>query len=104
MMKRFAAYACLLPIGLILVLAEGDMLFRLQEQSLSLEITPEAKSLIIDRGYDPLYGARPLRRVLQSSVETLIAKTILSGDLSAGTILVIDERDGELVCETVQDL
>ena len=67
-------------------------------------ITPEANSLIIDRGYDPLYGARPLRRVLQSSVETLIAKTILSGDLSAGTILVIDERDGELVCETVQDL
>ena len=88
----------------IIDLLVASLCKRLQEQSLSLEITPEAKSLIIDRGYDPLYGARPLRRVLQSSVETLIAKTILSGDLSAGTILVIDERDGELVCETVQDL
>jgi ATP-dependent Clp protease ATP-binding subunit ClpB len=77
---------------------------RLADRSLSLEITPEAKELIIDRGFDPLYGARPLRRYLQSSVETLIAKTILSGDLTAGTILMIDVRDGELVCETVQDL
>ncbi|MBO7727413.1 MAG: AAA family ATPase, partial [Oscillospiraceae bacterium] len=77
---------------------------RLADRSLSLEITPEAKELIIDRGFDPLYGARPLRRYLQSSVETLIAKTILSGDLSAGTILMIDVRDGELVCETVRDL
>ncbi|MBQ8074945.1 MAG: ATP-dependent chaperone ClpB [Oscillospiraceae bacterium] len=77
---------------------------RLADRSLSLEITPEAKQLIIDRGFDPLYGARPLRRYLQSSVETLIAKTILSGDLASGTILVIDVRDGELVCETVRDL
>ena len=77
---------------------------RLADRSLSLEITPEAKELIIDRGFDPLYGARPLRRYLQSSVETLIAKTILSGDMPAGTILMIDVRDGELVCETVQDL
>ena len=77
---------------------------RLAERSLSLEITPEAKELIIDRGFDPLYGARPLRRYLQSSVETLIAKTILSGDLASGSILVIDVRDGEIVCETVHDL
>ena len=77
---------------------------RLADRSLSLEITPEAKQLIIDRGFDPLYGARPLRRYLQSSVETLIAKTILSGDLASGTILVVDVRDGELVCETVRDL
>ena len=77
---------------------------RLADRSLSLEITPEAKELIIDRGFDPLYGARPLRRYLQSSVETLIAKTILSDDLAAGTILIIDVRDGELVCETARDL
>ncbi len=77
---------------------------RLEDRSLSLEITPEAKELIIDRGFDPLYGARPLRRYLQSTVETLIAKTILSGNLPAGTILMIDTRDGELVCETVQDI
>ena len=77
---------------------------RLAQRSLELEITPEAKELIIDRGFDPLYGARPLRRYLQSSVETLIARTILSGDLSAGSILVVDVRDGELVCETVSDM
>ena len=77
---------------------------RLAQRSLELEITPEAKELIIDRGFDPLYGARPLRRYLQSSVETLIARTILSGDHSAGSILVVDFRDGERVCETVSDM
>ena len=82
----------------------SDLRKRLAQRSLELEITPEAKELIIDRGFDPLYGARPLRRYLQSSVETLIARTILSGDLSAGSILVVDVRDGELVCETVSDL
>ena len=54
---------------------------RLQERGLGLEITDEAKSLIIERGFDPLYGARPLRRYLQSSVETLIARRILSGEV-----------------------
>ena len=71
---------------------------RLAERSLSLEITDAAKSLIIERGYDPLYGARPLRRYLQSSVETLLARVILSGDLAAGTTLTVDVEDGELVC------
>ena len=56
-----------------------------------------AKELIIERGYDPLYGARPLRRVLQSSVETLVARTILRGDISAGSTITVDARDGELV-------
>ena len=71
---------------------------RLAERSLSLEITDAAKSLIIERGYDPLYGARPLRRVLQSSVETLIARRILSGELAPDSTIVIDAENGELVC------
>ena len=71
---------------------------RLAERSLSLEITDAAKSLIIERGYDPLYGARPLRRVLQSSVETLIARRILSGELASDSTIVIDAEAGELVC------
>ena len=71
---------------------------RLADRSLKLEITDAAKALIIERGYDPLYGARPLRRYLQSSVETLLARTILSGDLAAGTVLTVDAVDGELVC------
>ena len=69
---------------------------RLAERSLKLEITDAAKSLIIERGFDPLYGARPLRRYLQSSVETLLARRILSGDLAAGTVLTVDEENGEL--------
>ena len=71
---------------------------RLAERSLSLEITDAAKGLIIERGYDPLYGARPLRRVLQSSVETLIARRILSGELAPDSTIVIDAEAGELVC------
>ena len=71
---------------------------RIEDRGLSLAITDAAKTLIIDRGFDPLYGARPLRRYLQSSVETLIARRILSGDLSAGATLIVDVENGELVC------
>ena len=70
---------------------------RLKDRDLDLELTDTAKELIIERGYDPLYGARPLRRVLQSSVETLVARTILRGDISAGSTITVDARDGELV-------
>ena len=71
---------------------------RLADKSLSLELTEAAKGLIIERGYDPLYGARPLRRVLQSSVETLLARTILSGELREGSTITVDAENGELVC------
>ena len=72
---------------------------RLADRDLDLVLTDEAKQLIIDRGYDPLYGARPLRRVLQSGVETLVARTILTGDLKAGSVITVDVRDGELVAK-----
>ncbi len=71
---------------------------RLADKSLSLEITDAAKQLIIERGYDPLYGARPLRRYLQANVETLIARTILSGELAAGSTITVDVSNGELLC------
>ena len=71
---------------------------RLADRSLGLTITDSAKSLIIDRGFDPLYGARPLRRYLQSSVETLIARRILSGDVAPESTIVVDAENGELVC------
>ena len=73
---------------------------RLSERSLKLELTEAAKSLIIERGYDPLYGARPLRRYLQSSVETLLARTILSGEISEGATITVDAENGELVCRS----
>ena len=83
--------------GIIDLLVES-LRKRLAEQNLKLELTDAAKSLIIQRGYDPLYGARPLRRVLQSSVETLLARTILRGDLESGSTLTVDAENGELVC------
>ena len=73
---------------------------RLADKTLSLEITDAAKDYIIDKGFDPVYGARPLKRFLQSKVETLIARTILTGNLSTGSALTIDYKDGQLVCET----
>jgi len=71
---------------------------RLADRSLTLELTGAARALAIERGFDPMYGARPLRRYLQSALETLVARTILSGNLSAGSTLVVDEENGELVC------
>ena len=71
---------------------------RLADRGLSLALTEPAKELIIERGFDPLYGARPLRRYLQSSVETLIARRILSGDEPEGGCLTVDCEAGQLVC------
>jgi len=71
---------------------------RLEERELKLAVTDAAKRLIIERGFDPLYGARPLRRYLQSSMETLIARRILSGEIAAGDTITVDAADGELVC------
>ena len=84
--------------GIIDIMAQG-LKDRLAQRSLKLEISEEAKRLIIERGFDPLYGARPLRRYLQSSVETLIARTILAGELAAGSTMKVDVENGELVCK-----
>ena len=71
---------------------------RMADKTLKLDVTDAAKSLIIERGFDPIYGARPLKRYLQSAAETLIAKEILRGDLPAGSTLVLDAENGELTC------
>ena len=81
--------------GIVDILSES-LRRRLADQSLKLVITDAAKRVIIERGYDPLYGARPLRRTLQSSVETLLARRILGGELSPGATLTVDEENGEL--------
>ena len=83
--------------GIIDILMEG-LKKRLADKTLKLEVTDAAKSLIIERGFDPIYGARPLKRYLQSAAETLIAKEILRGDLAAGSPLVLDAENGELSC------
>ncbi len=83
--------------GIIDILMQG-LKKRLADKSLKLEVTDAAKQLIIDRGFDPVYGARPLKRYLQSAAETLIAKEILRGELGAGSTLVLDAQDGALTC------
>ena len=83
--------------GIIDILMEG-LKKRLADKTLKLEVTDAAKGLIIERGFDPIYGARPLKRYLQSAAETLIAKEILRGDLAAGSTLVLDTENGELSC------
>ena len=85
-------------LGGIIDIMIGSLRARLAEKELGLELTEAAKQLVIERGFDPLYGARPLRRYLQSSVETLIARTILSGNISAGSTITVDVQNGELVC------
>ena len=69
---------------------------RLADKQLSLTVTDNAKDLVIARGYDPMYGARPLRRFLQQSVETLLARHIIANDLAPGTVLTVDEMGGKL--------
>ena len=71
---------------------------RLADKTLKLELTEAAKALVIDKGFDPAFGARPLKRYLQSKVETLAAKQILRADLAPGSTITVDAVDGELVC------
>ena len=74
---------------------------RLEDKQLSVELTDAAKQYVIDNGYDPVYGARPLKRFLQRNVETLLGRTIIAGDVSEGTKLVVDYQNGELTVTPV---
>ena len=89
-------------IGKIVDLMVGELDKRLVDQELSLELTDAAKDQVIENGYDPVYGARPLKRYLQKYVETLAARKILSGDVHAGDTLVLDVQNGEFIV-TVKD-
>jgi chaperone_ClpB: ATP-dependent chaperone protein ClpB len=84
-------------IGGIVELLLADLNKRLKDQELSIELTKAAKDYIIEGGYDPVYGARPLKRYVQKYVETLTAKLILAGNISAGSRIVIDVENDELV-------
>jgi ATP-dependent Clp protease ATP-binding subunit ClpC len=63
---------------------------RLQSKDMGIELTPAAKDLLAERGYDPLLGARPLRRVIQREIEDGLSERILFGELKAGEIIVVD--------------
>ncbi len=87
-------------IGGIVDLLLEDLNQRLKNQELSLTLTKAAKDYIIEGGYDPVYGARPLKRYVQKYVETLTAKLILAGNIRANDRIVIDVENGELTAHT----
>jgi len=69
---------------------------RLENQQIKVELTDAAKSAIVEDSYDPQYGARPLRRYVQHTVETMLSKRILRGDITPGRTVTVDAADGEL--------
>ncbi|MBQ9898347.1 MAG: AAA family ATPase, partial [Ruminococcus sp.] len=77
----------------------ADLQKRLDDKHIRINVTDAAKNYIVECGYDPNFGARPLRRFIQSKVETLAAKRIIKGDLSAGDVIDIDLTDGQLTAE-----
>ena len=85
-------------IGSIVDLMLADLRCRLADKQLELVVTDAAKNAIIDGGYDPIYGARPLKRYIQAHVETMIAKEIIGGSHAAGDTLTVDaDAEGKLV-------
>ena len=89
-------------IGHIITLLMADLNKRLIDKEITVELTDTAKQFITDNGYDPVYGARPLKRYLQKHVETLAAKLILADGVRAGDTILIDVKDGKLSASAVQ--
>ena len=85
----------------IVDLLMADLSKRLADKQLKLSLTDSAREYIVDQGYDPVYGARPLKRFIQSKVETLLARIIIKGDLEEGDTLVVD-RQGDGLTISVQ--
>ena len=84
-------------IGGIVDLLITDLNKRLEDREIKIAVTETAKDYIIEHGYDPIYGARPLKRYLQKNVETLVAKLILSDRLGMNQQVTIDVEQGVLV-------
>ena len=80
----------------------ADLNRRIGNQELTIALDETAKSKIIDDGYEPAFGARPLKRYLQKHVETLAARLILKGDIHEGAQIRIGVRDGELYAYTAE--
>ena len=80
----------------------GRLNKRLETKELTLQLTPAAKDYITEHGYDPVYGARPLKRFLQKNVETLAARMILSGNVQTEDTIVIGLKDGKLAAEVMK--
>ena len=83
----------------IVALLLADLNSRLEDRELSVELTDAANAFVVEHGYNPMYGARPLKRFLQKHVETLSAKLILADQVGVGDTIVIDVENGELVAK-----
>ena len=88
-------------IGNIIHLLMNQLNKRLEDREISVELTPAAENFIVEHGYDPVYGARPLKRFLQKHVETLSAKLILADEVHANDVILIDV-DGDHLTERVK--
>ena len=85
-------------ISAIVNLMVENLNHRLEDKQLKVTLTPEAMNAVIDRGFDPVFGARPLKRYLQSKVETLIARKVIAADIEPGTTLTVDlDENGDIV-------
>ena len=88
-------------ISAIMGLILSDLNKRLEEKDLSIKLTEAAENHIIEEAYDPVYGARPLKRYMQRTVETLAARKILEGGLEEGDVITIDFNDGNYICKAL---
>jgi ATP-dependent Clp protease ATP-binding subunit ClpB len=86
----------LAEIETIVELMVGDLRERLAERQMRLELTEEARRFIAAQGFDPVYGARPLRRFIAREVETRIGRALLSGDIADGATIRVDVAEGQL--------
>ena len=86
-------------IANIIYLLLAELNTRLKDREIKVELTDAAKAYVVEHGYDPVFGARPLKRFLQKHVETLSAKLILADQVSGGDVIWIDEKDGKLSAE-----
>ena len=101
-LNRLDEVVCYKPLTKANITSIVDLLLaglnrRLEDKQLKVELTEAAKTFVIDNGYDPLYGARPLRRYLQHSVETLAARKMIADEVQPGTTLVVDCQEDQLV-------
>ena len=100
-LNRLDEVVCYKPLTKTDITAIVDLLIdglnkRLADKQLKVELTPAAKAYVIDNGYDPLYGARPLRRFLQHTVETLVGRKMIADEVLPGTTLTVDCAGDEL--------
>ena len=78
----------------------GEVENRLKDRNISMEVTPEAKHNLAIEGYDPVYGARPLKRFIQNTLENKLARKIIAGEVNFGSHVIVDASDDEIIIKS----